>query len=116
MPFCRQTSSTVSSPKPNGMPIRVSTPGRLGLAFISSAIFIDGTVNSNSAFLFMLRLRSLEPQGETYAMGRGADIEGVASVAVVVVLHPVEAALADDLERNTGGKGDAAQSHGYQAG
>ena len=51
----------------------------------------------------------LEIHGKADAMRRGAEAEGVALALVVVVLHPVEAALADDLERDAGGQGGAAQ-------
>ena len=46
-------------------------------------------------------------------MGSGADMEGdVAAVVVEVVLHPVEAALADDPEGNTGFQERSAHEHG----
>ena len=65
--------------------------------------------------LFILS-ESLEIQGKAYAAGGVAEVEGETPTAIVIVVFdPVEAALTDDFEGNTGGKGGSGQAHGDTA-
>ena len=89
----------------------MSTPGRLGLTAISSAIFIDGVGRICSAGRTIGK--SVEADGQADAVGGGAEVEGCRLAFVVAVFHPVQAALADDLERDAGGKGGAAQGRDH---